>query len=129
MDVQALCTTDESCERHLEQETTPTTYKCGAPIDYNLPVKTDNLSSDELVFFNIINFDNYFRAMLSIMVAITLEGWILMMYNYMDSSSPLITVLFFTILVIGGAFFALNLVLAQIMESFYAQRRDDDEKE
>lgn len=42
------------------------------------------------------------------------------MYNYMDCNNPaIISVLFFVILVIGGAFFALNLVLAEIMETFY----------
>ena len=42
------------------------------------------------------------------------------MYNYMDANNPaIISVLFFVILVIGGAFFALNLVLAEIMETFY----------
>ena len=47
-----------------------------------------------------------------------------MMYNYMDSSSPIVSVIFFTVLVVFGAFFALNLVLAQIMESFYEQRKE-----
>jgi RsiW-degrading membrane proteinase PrsW (M82 family) len=100
-------------------------YKCGAPIEFGLPVETDNLDKDELAFFNIINFDNYGRAMLSIFVAITLEGWVLMMYNYMDSFQPTFSVVFFVFLVVFGAFFALNLVLAQIMESFYAQRGED----
>jgi len=77
--------------------------------------------------FNIINFDNYGRAMLAIFVAITLEGWVLMMYSYMDAFQPVFAVLFFVTLVVFGAFFALNLVLAQIMESFYAQQRDDEQ--
>ena len=46
-----------------------------------------------------------------------------MMYNYYDASSPLISVVFFILLVVGGAFFALNLVLAQIMESFYEESK------
>lgn len=58
--------------------------------------------------------------MLAIFVAITLEGWVLMMYSYMDAFQPVFSVLFFVTLVVFGAFFALNLVLAQIMESFYA---------
>jgi hypothetical protein len=87
-------------------------YKCGAPIDYQLSVKSDNLDKDDLIMYNIINFDNYGRAMLSIFVAITLEGWVLMMYNYMDAFNPMFSVLFFVTLVVFGAFFALNLVLA-----------------
>jgi hypothetical protein len=40
------------------------------------------------------------------------------MYNYMDSNSPAISILFFCMLVIFGSFFAMQLVLAQIMDSF-----------
>lgn len=95
------------------------TYRCGSLLEYKLPVATDKLLSDELAFYNIVNFDNYGRAMLSIFVAITLEGWVLMMYNYMDSNSNMFSVIFFTLVVFFGAFLALNLVLAQIMDSFY----------
>ena len=98
------------------------TYKCGSLLEYGLPVTTDKLIDDELAFFNIVNFDNYGRAMLSIFVAITLEGWVLMMYNYMDSNSNIFSVMFFSLVVFLGAFVALNLVLAQIMDSFYTQR-------
>ena len=103
----------------------PKTYRCGSLLEYGLPVVSDKLKNDDLVFSNIINFDNYGRAMLSIFVAITLEGWVLMMYNYMDSNSNMFSVIFFTLVVFFGAFLALNLVLAQIMESFYAQEKED----
>jgi len=50
-----------------------------------------------------------------------------MMYNYGDANSPsFIAVIFFVILVIGGAFFALNLVLAQIMETFYQRKAEEE---
>ena len=52
------------------------------------------------------------KAMLTVFVAITLEGWSLMMLNYMDAGSTWISPIFFISLVIFGAFFALNLVLA-----------------
>jgi voltage-dependent calcium channel L type alpha-1F len=85
-----------------------------------MTAEKDSAHEDELIFFDIINFNNYFNALLTVFQAITLEGWVLMMYNYMDANSPpWIAVLFFVILTIGGAFFALNLVLAQIMETFY----------
>ena len=99
---------------------------CGAPKDYNLTVSTDNPDKHELIMFDIVNFNNYIRAMLSIFVAITLEGWVLMMYNYMDSSSHMTSIVFFVFVVILGNFLLLNLVLAQIMESFYTQQRMDD---
>jgi hypothetical protein len=36
--------------------------------------------------FDIINFNNFPASMRSIFVAISLEGWILMLYNYSDSN-------------------------------------------
>lgn len=45
-----------------------------------------------------------------------------MMYNYMDSNDSFISVIFFCLLIIFGAFFTMNLVLAQIMDSFYQQQ-------
>jgi hypothetical protein len=44
------------------------------------------------------------------------------MYNFSDGDSPVMSVAFFGCLVIFGAFFALNLLLAQIMFSFGAQK-------
>lgn len=87
----------------------------------------DSPKEDGLIFYDIISFNNYGQALLAVFVAITLEGWVLMMYNYGDANSPsFIAVLFFVILVIGGAFFALNLVLAQIMETFYQRKAEEE---
>jgi hypothetical protein len=41
-------------------------YKCGAPIDYGLPLKSDNVFDDELISWNIINFDNFINAWVTI---------------------------------------------------------------
>ena len=75
--------------------------------------------------WNIINFDSFPYSMRSIFVAITLEGWINMTYNYADASSPWLSAIFFILLVIFGSFFALNLVLAEVMESFYSSQAED----
>ena len=66
--------------------------------------------------------------MRSIFVAITLEGWVLMMYNYSDGSSEILSPLFFIFLVIFGAFFALNLVLAEVIDSYYTSREEEELK-
>ena len=88
-----------------------------------MEMASDDVSGEkqELIFYNIVSFDNIFKALLLIFQAITLEGWSLMMYNYSDSNGPLVTSLFFCSLVIFGAFFALNLVLAEVMDSFGRQ--------
>lgn len=49
------------------------------------------------------------------------------MYNYMDSNSQPISVFFFCMLVIFGSFFAMQLVLAQIMDSFANQSTEKPE--
>lgn len=92
-----------------------------------MKLELDAVKEDELLFYDIISFNNYGKALLAVYQAITLEGWVLMMYNYMDCNNPaIISVLFFVILVIGGAFFALNLVLAEIMETFYQRQAEED---
>ena len=48
-----------------------------------------------------------------------------MMYNYMDTDTPTTTILFFLFLVIAGAMTALNLVLAEIMNSFNTQQDEE----
>ena len=56
--------------------------------------------------------------MISIFTTLTLEGWSILMHNFMDSQMEFLVILFFVFLVIFGSFFALNLVLATIIETF-----------
>ena len=48
------------------------------------------------------------------------------MYNYSDTGSGFISVIFFILVVLLGAFFTMNLVLAIIVDSF--QQAKDKEK-
>lgn len=67
----------------------------------------------------MINFNNVGYAILTIFQILTLENWTDgNMYNYMDASNYYVAIVFFIALVIFGAFFILNLVLAQIILSF-----------
>jgi hypothetical protein len=43
--------------------------------------------------------------------AITLEGWVFMMYNVSDANNPVFSAVFFLLLILIGTYFALNLVL------------------
>jgi hypothetical protein len=54
--------------------------------------------------------------------AITLEGWSMMMYNVMDTENPIVTFIFFSMLVIFGSFFAIQLVLGEVMRNWDAER-------
>jgi len=89
-----------------------------------LTLSSDDLNNDPVVFYDIIGFENYFKAFFTIFQVITLEGWSQLMYNYIDNGLPAVSIIFFCTLVIFGAFFALNLVLAVITDSFYVQQRE-----
>ena len=54
---------------------------------------------------------------MAIFRVITLEGWTVYMYNYLDSSG-FIACIYFPILVVMGSFFFLNLFLAVITDTF-----------
>ena len=119
-----LCRTDEQCFKYSGLN-----YTCGLPSTFDIPVSSDNPEEEELIQWNIINFDNFGNSMRSIFVAITLEGWVNMMYNYSDANSPVLSAIFFILLVIFGAFFALNLVLAEVMNSFEQGVQEEEEKQ
>ena len=94
--------------------------KCGDVYrDYGLdPVTYDNALSNEMINFDIINFNNVLKASLTIFQTITLEGWSQLMYNYQDSVGYAISSIFFVLVIVIGAFTSLNLVLAMIMHSY-----------
>ena len=68
--------------------------------------------------YRIIHFDDIIFAMVAIIQMVTLEGWSLMMYNLMDTSQVWMAITFCILLVIIGAWFLLNVILAVIMQAF-----------
>ena len=56
--------------------------------------------------------------MITIFQCMTGEGWSTMMYTQWDHFSPSLVIGFFTILILIGVFFVLNLFLAVISDSF-----------
>jgi hypothetical protein len=61
-------------------------YVCGTPLMVGLNYTDDLANRDELIMFDIVNFNSFPEAMRSIFIAISLEGWILMLYNYSDAN-------------------------------------------
>ena len=51
------------------------------------------------------------------------------MYNFSDAGSGGISVIFFTLVVIIGAFFTMNLVLAIIVDAFNSYNREKEIKD
>jgi hypothetical protein len=88
-------------------------------------VSRDHPEEQELISFDIVNFNNVPFSLLTIFQSLTLEGWVLLMYNYMDANDYTISIIYFCFMVMFGSFFAMQLVLAQIMESF---AKDQNEK-
>ena len=66
----------------------------------------------ELIEWDIVNFNNIEKSLVLVFQVLTLEGWVQHMHYYMDAGHTISSVIFFPLVVIFGAFFAMNLVLA-----------------
>ena len=126
-----LCSNDKDCKRFIgifgadPHGPTPPIFKCGATINLNPKIKgggklhIDNISQNSAILYDLVNFNNIANSLLTIFQVLSLENWTDgMMYNYMDASNYYVSAFYFITLVLFGAFFIMNLVLAQIIESF-----------
>jgi len=77
--------------------------------------------------FNITNFDNILLAWLTIFQCISLEGWTDIMYWVKDGVNPYVWI-YFTIMIVFGSFFAVNLALA-VLYLYFTTSADDPEEE
>lgn len=77
----------------------------------------------------ITGYDNLGQSLLTVFVAVTLEGWVDVMYLYQDTYSWWISTIFHVLMVLLGAFFCLNLALAVIAGTFENQEGDEEEEE
>jgi voltage-dependent calcium channel L type alpha-1D len=64
------------------------------------------------------NYDNIFEALLTVFQVITLEGWTDLMYFAQDSVNQYYSALLYVALILFGAFFCLNLLLAVLEDNF-----------
>lgn len=104
-----LCLEDVDCEKW----TAPgEVNKCGNLLDFQIPIERDNPGLQDLIWYDIINFNNVPTSLYTIFQCLTLENWTFIMYNYMDANSGPISIFFFCFLVIFGSFFSMQLVLA-----------------
>jgi len=79
--------------------------------------------------FGTGNFDNIFKAVLSIYTSITLEGWVDIMYMLYDAFGMKgITAFYFVLMILFGSFFMLNLTLA-VVEGAMGDAEEDMEAE
>lgn len=68
--------------------------------------------------YGITTFDNIAVSMLTVFQVITMDGWTAILYNMMDSTNVLISIVYFCALILLGSFFLLNLILAVVQESY-----------
>ena len=117
------CSSDAMCSGNPNNLPEGKVAKCGDIYrDYGLdPVEFDDVYNNEMINFDITNFNSVLASSLTIFQVITLEGWSGLMYNYQDTVSYTTSSIFFVILIILGAFTTLNLVLAAIMHTYLEQ--------
>ena len=77
--------------------------------------------------YGITSFDSLPWAMVSLFQAISLEGWVDMMYQLMDGNSSWVWI-YFIILVLFGAIIVINLFLAVLCDNFEMADKDGGEK-
>ena len=82
--------------------------------------------------WGLTRFDNFPDAFLAMCQIITLEGWTHMMYTVQNTMGALSTALIFVLLIIIGAFFMLNLMLAVLWDNYdrthYKQEHEASKK-
>ena len=68
------------------------------------------------------NFDNFWRAFLSVFIIFTGENWNEMMYNGMRSTTP-IAALYFMVVIVVGNIIILQLLVAIVLSNFDESRK------
>lgn len=64
--------------------------------------------------WGIPNFNNLAEAIGTILQIITLEGWTKIMYNLYDYQNPILVSVYFSLIVLIGSFYLMNMLLATI---------------
>lgn len=100
-------------------------YFCGyqsCPDEYICITKGSNPG------YGNISFDNIFFSMLTLFTSITREDWSSRMYDISEVVYPLISHIYFVLLVLIGSFFIVNLNLVIISESFTTQLQKENKR-
>lgn len=72
-----------------------------------------------------VGFDNIGQAFITVLVTVSLEGWVDIAYLYMDAVGEQV-IFFFVVLILFGAMFVINLVVAVIYESYTSFAKDHE---
>ena len=95
----------------------PVDRYCHSPADGGLSNDIDNVLNEQLIDYGITVFDNLGYGLLTVFQFITLEGWSKVMYNLMDSNISWMAAFYSILLIMIGAFFLLNVILAVLVQA------------
>lgn len=76
----------------------------------------------------VVNFDDIGHALLAVYLIADMSGWAEMMYAVQDATGKAAWI-YFTLIIITISFFAMNLVLAVVVQEFETVSKDEDELE
>jgi len=110
----------KTCFNNVTGEMMEDPIPCGG--NYNCPNGTYCGEFWEGPNYGITNFDNFLHSMLTVFQCVTLEGWTEILYWVNDTASPAWPWLYFTTLVLMGAFFIMNLILGTLCGEFSKER-------
>lgn len=128
---------DPNSYRCYHGEDTASWRWCGSNFDYygnaRFAAKSAATMVDEAMYYEdllwgYINFDNLARALLTIFQSVTMEAWSDIMYLCMDAVGYTPSSIYFVLLMLLGSFFALNLLLAVLENSFHHEGDEEDEE-
>ena len=93
---------------------------CVSPLEFGLdPLLVDQPWLDPMLDYNTENFDDISKAFISVLHALTLEGWANHMFRISDTGRPLSSTVYYYAIILFGSYFLLNLILAVILDSFF----------
>eukprot|EP00397_Hematodinium_sp_SG-2012_P000372 GEMP01000372.1.p1 GENE.GEMP01000372.1~~GEMP01000372.1.p1 ORF type:complete len:2224 (+),score=490.20 GEMP01000372.1:55-6726(+) len=90
------------------------------------PTAIGQLWDQPEVDYGITGFGNFLQAIMTVFQCSTQEGWTDQMYRIMDSTSGVLSVIFFITTLVLGAFFVFNLILAVLWQQYEANAADKD---
>lgn len=119
---------DDTIERYCNQRgwgefNCPTERYCGNPTMFDLSLSEENITKYFDSYYGAVSYDNVGKALLATFQVITYDAWCDMMYKLTDSMDYLFSRFYFPILIVIGAFFSLNLIVAVIVDSFQNSRK------
>lgn len=112
------------CDLQNDNYQCPDGLTCGNPDEYGLPLSEENITIMKESYYGIESFDNIGSALLSTLTVITLDGWSYIMYDLQNTYNPYFAGIYFMLMVVIGAYFALNLIVAEFV-SFFQETRNE----